>query len=524
MPETQSKRPPVRWLDLPNKDQLFILALCRLSEPLSNTCLLPYIYYLIRSTTSPDSQSSNAGEDSSISKLSGVLIAAFPLAQFATSILWGRLSDSYGRKSIILLGLFVSVFSNLAFGLSRTFGSLLFWRIFSGLASGNVGVMRTMTAEIVKEKKYQTRAFLLLPLIFNLGMVAALALGGCLADPAINISWLFGAQGLFNFSSKPGGVAWAIQYPYALPALFNAALLGLSLVIAALYLRESLEVLECTPGLGASLGSSVIGFFRRIFSNHAREYSSLPLEDIEELSSYHSESKPTTSSTPAMGQKRLPFRAIWTPRVLAAILSFGLLPLHNAAYMHILPIYLSTPSSPNFNATLFSFTGGLGLHSPSIGLWLSLFGVGGILLQMFIYPRLQAMLGTLGVFRIALFTFPITYALAPYLSLMTPGATLTWIAMALVVASQIVARTLAIPSTVILLTNAVEHKSVLGTVHGAGNMLSSLARAVGPAVGGLTYSWGVEHGAVGAVWWLWLLVVALIALAASYLMKEDESS
>ena len=214
MPETQSKRPPVRWLDLPNKDQLFILALCRLSEPLSNTCLLPYIYYLIRSTTSPDSQSSNAGEDSSISKLSGVLIAAFPLAQFATSILWGRLSDSYGRKSIILLGLFVSVFSNLAFGLSRTFGSLLFWRIFSGLASGNVGVMRTMTAEIVKEKKYQTRAFLLLPLIFNLGMVAALALGGCLADPAINISWLFGTQGLFNFSSNPGGVAWAIQYPY----------------------------------------------------------------------------------------------------------------------------------------------------------------------------------------------------------------------------------------------------------------------------------------------------------------------
>ena len=523
MPRTQSKQSPVRWLDIPNKDQLFILALCRLSEPLSNTCLLPYMYYLIKSITSSDSQSLNAGEESRISKLSGVLVAAFPLAQFATSILWGRLSDSYGRKSIILLGLFVSAFSNLAFGLSRTFGALLFWRTLSGLANGNVVVMRTMTAEIVKEK-YQTRAFLLLPLIFNSGMVAALALGGCLADPVINIPWLFGPQGLFNFNSNLGGVAWVIRYPYALPALFNATLLGLSLIVAVLYLRESLQTPEFTPDLGARLGASIIRFFRRIISKREAKYSSLPLEDIEEASSHHSESEPSTSSTPISGQKRPPFRAIWTPRVLAAILSFGLLPLHNAAYMHILPVYFSTPPSPNSNATLFSFTGGLGLHTPSIGLWLSLFGIGGILLQTFIYPRLQAALGTLGVFRIALFTFPITYALAPYLSLMAPGEALTWIAMALVVASQIVARTLAIPSTVILLTDAVEQKSVLGTVHGAGNMLSSLARAVGPAVGGLMYAWGVGHGAIGAAWWLWLLVIAMIALAASYLMKEDESS
>jgi predicted MFS family arabinose efflux permease len=230
----------------------------------------------------------------------------------------------------------------------------------------------------------------------------------------------------------------------------------------------------------------------------------------------------TKPISPPSKRPRPPFRYIWTPATLAVLLSFGLLPFHNAAFMHILPVYLSTPISPNEHATLFTFSGGLGLHSPSIGLYLSLFGIGGILLQMFIYPRIQAKIGTLGVFRIALFMFPVTYALAPYLSLLPQEGWVKWPAMGIIIWSQIMARTLAIPSTVILLTNSVEQKSVLGTVHGAGNMLSSLARAVGPAVGGWIFGWGLDHGVVGASWWFWLLLVALAALAASYLMKREE--
>ena len=100
---------------------------------------------------------------------------------------WGRLSDSHGRKPIIIIGLVASVISKLTFGFSRSIGALMFWRVLAGLGNGNVAVMGTMTAEIVKERKYQTRAFLLLPLVFNSGMVAELALGGCLADPVVNL-------------------------------------------------------------------------------------------------------------------------------------------------------------------------------------------------------------------------------------------------------------------------------------------------------------------------------------------------
>lgn len=127
-------------------------------------------------------------------------------------MIWGRLSDVYGRKPTILMGLLISVVANLAFGFSRTIGMLLFWRVVAGMANGILGVMRTMTAEIVKERKYHTRAFLALPVVFNSGRVAALAIGGCLADPVDNLPWLFGPSGIFNVYNNPDGVSSSGYY------------------------------------------------------------------------------------------------------------------------------------------------------------------------------------------------------------------------------------------------------------------------------------------------------------------------
>ncbi|KAF2431334.1 MFS general substrate transporter [Tothia fuscella] len=509
----------ITWMSLPNKDQLFILALCRLSEPLSNTCLLPYIYYLIKSIVAPGTDKPSDYEAAQISKMSGILVAAFPLAQFATSMFWGRISDARGRKYIILFGLVASVISNLAFGLSRSFGALMFWRILAGLGNGNVGVMRTMTAEIVKERKYQTRAFLLLPLIFNAGMVAGLALGGVLADPVTNLAWLFGPSGLFNFYGNPLGVDWTMRYPYALPAFLNATVLGLTLLLAIFGLKESLPGKEHERDYGVLIGRSVMFRLKKVIVGRSQGYKAVRLDDMGDSAEEIVEDKPVPPAARPPTRPPMPFRKIFTWDVLTAIVSFGLLPLHNAAFMHIYPVYLSTPPADNTKATLFNFNGGLGLRSPSIGLYLSLFGIAGILLQLFVYPRIQARIGTLGVFRIACFVFPVTYALAPYLSVLPHTGFLRWFLIAVVTCAQVLSRTLAIPSTVILLTNSAPAKNVLGTVHGAGNSLSSLARAVGPAVGGWVYAWGMGHGVVGAVWWFYLTVVAGAALAWSYTMN-----
>ncbi|KAI1802098.1 MFS general substrate transporter [Daldinia bambusicola] len=543
----------VRWRDLPNKDQLFILSLCRLSEPLSNVCLLPYIFYLVRSVLSTpndhdpssqpaDAESTDTASAARISQLSGLLVATFPLAQFLTSLPWGLLSDRRGRRPSILLGLAASALANAGFGLARSPGGLVFWRALAGLANGNVGIMRAATAEAVRDPGYQTKAFLLLPLVFNAGTVASLALGGVLAEPAANLPAWFGPQGVLNTAGGPEGVGWAVEYPYALPALLNAAVLGGALGLAVAGLRETLPGKEEYSDVGLRVGAAFVRWVRRLRGRKGEEREYVRVERGEEEEEEEEEEEdtflgqtqqelekpiPTATSTTAtsqIGRKNIPFRSIWTRRVVCALVSFGLLPLHNSAFMHIFPVYLSSPPADNSEATFLAFAGGLGLRSSTIGIWLSVFGVGGILLQLFIYPRLQARIGTRGVFRIALLLFPVTYAAAPYLSLLAgngeDGA--RWVFLGFVVCAQIMARTMAIPSTVILLTESAPAKTVLGTIHGAGNMLASLARAIGPAIGGYVFALGVEEGVIGLVWWLYLVVIALSALAWSYVIEKDE--
>jgi len=118
--------------------------------------------------------------------------------------------------------------------------------------------------------------------------------------------------------------------------------------------------------------------------------------------------------------------------------------------------------------------------------------------------------------------FPLAYLLAPYLALLPQEGVARWGGIAVVLWAQVMARTIAIPSTVILLTESAPNKGVLGTVHGAGNMLSSLARAVGTAVGGVVLAWGLERGIVGLVWWAYLAAIAFVALGWSYTMRRGK--
>ncbi|KIW06155.1 uncharacterized protein PV09_03317 [Verruconis gallopava] len=523
---TVATKESIPWLSLPKKDQLFILGLCRLSEPLSNTCLLPYIYFLMKSIVVPNQDSPNEDQHKQIAQLSGILVAIFPLAQLATSMLWARWADKYGRRPVIVGALLVSAVSNLGFGFSRSFGSLMLWRLLAGIFNGNVGVMRTVTAEIVKERKFQTKAFLLLPLIFNAGMVFGLAIGGWLADPTTNMAWAFGRNGILNFSGNPDGAPFALAFPFALPAIFNFFLLTISLLMAFCGLRETLEGCEENEDTGLRFGSLIILWIRRRFSSRFADYAAVPTNDEDDrmlnqqITAMHSDA---AQKKPVM--QPLQPKNLWTRDVLCALISFGILPLHNSAFMHIYPVFMSTlPMDKSYQESKLHSHGGLGLRSSSIGLYLSFFGLCGIALQMFVYPRFQARLGTLGTFRVALYMFPITYFLTPFLVLLPEQGVLRWICVGLITWSQIMARTLAIPSTVILLTQSAPSKSALGRIHGAGNAGASLARAVGPALGGWILAKGIEQNMVGMVWWFYLMVVAAMALFWSFTMRNLDDS
>lgn len=219
-PPPPAKAGPVSWKDLPNKKQLAILTMARLSEPLTQTSLQAYMFYQLKSFNPNLS-------DSTISSQAGILQGSFTAAQFVTAILWGRMADNerVGRKRVLLIGLFGTCISCIGFGFSTSFWQAAVFRTAGGALNGNVGVMRTMISEIIKEKRFQSRAFLLLPMCFNIGVIIGPILGGLLSDPVESYPKVFGVDSMFGGKE---GVWWLKHWPYALPNLTSAFFLLIS--------------------------------------------------------------------------------------------------------------------------------------------------------------------------------------------------------------------------------------------------------------------------------------------------------
>ena len=93
------------------------------------------------------------------------------------------MSDLYGRKPIVLCGLLGTVAATLVFGFSTTFTQALVARISAGLLNGNVGVIRTMVAEMVVERAHQARAFSVMPFVWSAGSILGPVLGGAYLPP-----------------------------------------------------------------------------------------------------------------------------------------------------------------------------------------------------------------------------------------------------------------------------------------------------------------------------------------------------
>lgn len=535
IPPVKAKPRQIAWSELPKKGQLAILTLARLSEPLTQQGLQSYMFYQLKSFTLPNGE---APSDSTVARQAGVLAAAFTGAQFLTAIMWGRLADSetFGRKRVILIGLLGTAVGSLGFGFSKSFAAAVFWRCLGGVLNGNIGVMRTMISEIVREKKFQSRAFLLMPMTFNIGVIVGPLLGGWLADPVGSYPGVFGPGGSIGGEK---GVGWLMRFPYALPNVINACFLLGSAMGILFGLEETLEALRDKPDYPLRFRRWVFRAFSRRGSPH--EYSEVADSSISAARIDVEMQSPTIPETPTHPKvrQRLPFRRIWTRNVILTFLAHGLLAMHVGTFNNLWFVFLSTPrydAHNKHNTSLpssykphapFTFTGGLALPPPSIGTALAILGVIGITLQLLLFPTLSFKLGTTRSFRLSLLLFPISYLLAPYLAVI-PSSTAPpapasgawiWLGITLVLAVQVTARTFALPSTAILVNNCCPHPSVLGSVHGIAQSVSSLTRTVGPVVAGWLYGVGLNWGVVGLAWWC-MSCVALVGAVAGRFVRE----
>ena len=102
-----------------------------------------------------------------------------------------------------------------------------------------------------------------------------------------------------------------------------------------------------------------------------------------------------------------------------------------------------------------------------------------------------------------------------------PTALSQQIAMFIIMVFKCFAVVFAFPCTTILLTNSAVSLRILGTLNGVSTSISALGRAAGPAIGGWTFSIGVEKGYIILPWWALAACAVLGALPVWWLVEMD---
>jgi multidrug resistance protein len=79
----------------------------------------------------------------------GLLVSSFAFAQLATAPLWGRLSDRWGRRPVLLIGLAGSAVGYVLFAVADSLWLLFLSRLAQGAGGGTTGVAQAYVSDTV---------------------------------------------------------------------------------------------------------------------------------------------------------------------------------------------------------------------------------------------------------------------------------------------------------------------------------------------------------------------------------------
>ena len=148
----------------------------------------------------------------------GLLVSSFAVAQLVTAPMWGRMSDAYGRRPALIVGLSASAIAYVIFGYALQLPHPLFFlflcRLVQGAGGGTVSVIQAYVADATQPDE-RAKA---------LGWLSAATNAGVAIGPVLgSLTHAWGPQG---------------------PGLFAAALCVANIAFAWRYLDESRDMTE----------------------------------------------------------------------------------------------------------------------------------------------------------------------------------------------------------------------------------------------------------------------------------------
>jgi len=346
------------------------------------------------------------------------------------------------------------------FGLSRSFWSLTLSRFLSGALNGNVGVSKSVLAELSDDSNV-ARAFSFLPLIFLIGQVIGSFLGGFLSRPQDR--WP-------DHFSQP---FWA-EYPYSLPCLVVASFALIPFTLTAIFFEET---------LGRRPSTTISRSQERTGSQHEE----------------HAEEQP------------LPLRSLLTRPVVVSIANYGTLALLEIAGSALIPLIWSTAIE----------LGGLGFTPASIGLWMSAYGCVSAVFQFAFFPRTIARFGPGRIVVATTIAFGFLYTLFPFENLLARATVGVWPLIVLQLVSLSVS-VMGFSSVFMFVSSAAPNQRSLGAMNGLAQMVVSILRAVGPAAATSLFAFSLQNNILGGQFvYAVLLSLACVGLGVAVQLPRD---
>ncbi len=143
-----------------------------------------------------------------------LLFAAYSLGNVFGEIWWGRASDRYGRKRILMFTTAAAALGYIAFAFVPTLGLALLIRAVTGFFGGTLSVCQSYIADVTRPEE-RPKSMGYFGAAINMGFVIGPALGGLLARPELGLAG------------------------FRLPIFVAAAICALSSLWCALVLRDS---------------------------------------------------------------------------------------------------------------------------------------------------------------------------------------------------------------------------------------------------------------------------------------------
>ncbi|OIO60279.1 MAG: MFS transporter [Verrucomicrobia bacterium CG_4_10_14_3_um_filter_43_23] len=155
-----------------------------------------------------------------------MLGALYALGQFLFAPFWGRLSDRFGRRPILLVTIIGTGLSYIIWFFAGTFELFIISRALAGIMAGNLAVSTAAMADITTRAD-RAKGMGIIGAAFGLGFILGPAIGGISSQ--FNFLQYFPSLGAYGVS------------PFSMPALIACALCVLNLIWIMTKFPETLE-------------------------------------------------------------------------------------------------------------------------------------------------------------------------------------------------------------------------------------------------------------------------------------------